>query len=197
MKDLSPIRWALRPLKRYAEFSGRSSRAELWWFVLFLTVAYVAMTFVLMAVVGTSVATASQSSSAMPAVAMIGAFGLAGILMLLFWLAMLIPMLAVQVRRLHDINRSGWWLGGFYLLYVVYFALMFGSLASAMSAAAAGGGASATPPNSAMFSAVMVLGLLMFVYGIALLVFYCLAGTKGPNRFGDDPYGANVEEVFA
>ena len=164
MKDLSPIRWALRPLKRYAEFSGRSSRAEFWWFVLFLTVAYVAMTFVLMAVVGTSVATASQSSSAMPAVAMIGAFGFAGILMLLFWLAMLIPMLAVQVRRLHDINRSGWWLGGFYLLYVVYFALMFGSLASAMSAAAAGGGASATPPNSAMFSAVMVLGLVMFVY---------------------------------
>ena len=40
MKVLSPIGWALRPLKRYAEFSGRSSRAEFWWFFLFMTVAY-------------------------------------------------------------------------------------------------------------------------------------------------------------
>jgi uncharacterized membrane protein YhaH (DUF805 family) len=43
----------------------------------------------------------------------------------------------------------------------------------------------------------MVLGFAMFIYMIVLLVFYCLPGTKGANRFGDDPYGANVEEVFA
>ena len=48
-----------------------------------------------------------------------------------------------------------------------------------------------------MFIAIMILGTGMFFYMIALIVFYCLPGTQGPNRYGDDPYGANVEEVFA
>ena len=34
-----------------------------------------------------------------------------------------------------------------------------------------------------MFDATMVLGLVMFIYGIALVVFHCLPGAKGPNRF--------------
>ena len=66
-----------------------------------------------------------------------------------------------------------------------------------------------TPPTAAvgipqrqsigidLFAGAGVLGLVMFVYMIVLLVFYCLPGTSGANRFGDDPYGANVEEVFA
>jgi uncharacterized membrane protein YhaH (DUF805 family) len=193
VKELSPIGWALRPLKRYAEFSGRSSRAEFWWFFLALCLIYIVFWFVFFGAVVSSIA-AGQSN---PNVGMLGAIGAGGILLGLFWLALIVPTIAVQVRRLHDTNRSGWWLGGFYLLYGVYFVLMFGSLASVMTAAAAGGAASPTPPNSTMLTAVMVLGLVMFVYVIALLVFYCLGGTKGPNRFGDDPYGANVEEVFA
>lgn len=43
----------------------------------------------------------------------------------------------------------------------------------------------------------LVLALAMFGYSILLLVFFCLAGTRGPNRFGEDPYGADIEEVFA
>jgi uncharacterized membrane protein YhaH (DUF805 family) len=191
MQNLSPIGWALRPLKRYVEFSGRSSRAEFWWFMLFLTVLYFGMFFVLMAVVGTGAASASRSSSAVPALAMMGAFGFAGIFLILFWLAMLLPMLAVQVRRLHDTNRSGWWLGAFYLLYVIYMVLVMGSAFSTLGAA---NGSTSSIPNVAL---VAIVALVFFAYSIMLLVFYCLAGTRGANRYGEDSYGADVREVFA
>jgi uncharacterized membrane protein YhaH (DUF805 family) len=192
MQKLSPIGWALRPLKRYAEFSGRSSRAEFWWFFLALILFYIVVWIAFFGAMAGSIA-AGQSN---PSVGMLGAVGAGGLLIILFWLALIIPSIAVQVRRLHDVNRSGWWLGGFYLLYAVYLVAMFGMLGSAMSAAAAGGD-TAPAFGSGMSAGIMVLGLVMFVYMIALLVFYCLPGTKGPNRFGDDPYGADVEEVFA
>jgi uncharacterized membrane protein YhaH (DUF805 family) len=54
-----------------------------------------------------------------------------------------------------------------------------------------------SPPNMGSFAAVGIVALAIFIYSIALLVFFCLPGTKGANRYGDDPYGQNVEEVFA
>ncbi len=38
---MSPIDWATRPLKKYADFSGRAPRAEYWWFYLLLIICYV------------------------------------------------------------------------------------------------------------------------------------------------------------
>lgn len=190
--QLSPIGWALRPLKNYANFSGRASRAEFWWFFLFMFVVWIVAYFVLIgSLVG---AGASQTT---PSAGFLGTFGVVGLLLFLFWLAMIIPSIAVQVRRLHDTDRSGWWIGGFYLLYALYFVLMIGSMGSIMASQAAG-----TPPDpkqvfGGTFVASMILGMVMFVYMIALIVFYCLAGTKGPNRYGEDPYGPDVERVFA
>lgn len=180
MTDMSPIGWALRPLKKYATFSGRAPRAEFWWFILLMAVAYLAMWFVLMAVVGGLAASQSE-----PSMGMIGAFGAAGIFMVLFWLALIVPTLAVQTRRLHDTNRSGWWLAGFYLLYALYIVVTM----SAAFAAEEGG--------MAMLGGAMLFGLAFLGYTIVLLVFYCLPGTKGPNRYGHDPYGADLDEVFA
>ena len=71
----------------YAHFSGRASRSEYWWWWLVYFVAYLAVSFVL----------ALSRSTALWAV-----FFLAGLLLI-------IPSLAVFVRRLHDIGRSGWW----------------------------------------------------------------------------------------
>jgi uncharacterized membrane protein YhaH (DUF805 family) len=193
MQNPSPLGWAFRPLKRYAEFSGRSSRAEFWWFFLGLFVLYMVMWFAFFGAIFSSIAAAQGN----PGAGMAGAIGIGAILIGLFWLALIIPSIAVQVRRLHDTNRSGWWLGGFYLLYVGYFVLIFGMMGALMATAASGNGTPPTLPGSGMFTGIMVFGLVMFVYMIALLVFYCLPGTRGPNRFGDDPYGANVEEVFA
>jgi len=82
------VSYAFEPLKKYAQFSGRSRRAEYWQYALFIGIAYV----VLMVL-----ALASKSSVV---------FGLIAV----FYLGILVPSLAVGVRRLHDTGKSGWWL---------------------------------------------------------------------------------------
>ncbi len=89
---MSPIDWATRPLKKYADFSGRAPRAEYWWFYLLLIICYVAATIL-----------DSMFS-------LTGRVGSHGVIMAVFALAMLVPSLAAAVRRLHDTDRSGWWL---------------------------------------------------------------------------------------
>jgi uncharacterized membrane protein YhaH (DUF805 family) len=186
VNNLNPIQWALRPLKNYAKFSGRASRAEFWWFFLFAMVIYLVMAF--------AFGFGATGLAAMGDPTGFGSFGVMGVLIVLYWLALLVPTIAVQIRRLHDINRSGWWIGGFYLLYVIYMVSLFGVMSPAIRAGAAG---VAPPPSPVLAVGVGILALVMFAYGIALLVFFCLRGTPGPNRYGEDPYGANVEEVFA
>ncbi|MBB3308640.1 uncharacterized membrane protein YhaH (DUF805 family) [Rhizobium sp. BK196] len=92
------VRTVLR--EKYATFSGRASRSEYWWFYLF----YVLVAFAF-AVVAIGVATASGGvEGGVPStIIAIGAIG--G----LFVLGTIIPFLAVQIRRFHDRNMSGWW----------------------------------------------------------------------------------------
>jgi uncharacterized membrane protein YhaH (DUF805 family) len=85
--------WMLMPLRRYAEFSGRSQRKEYWMFFLFQVIVVVVLGII---------------------EGMLGLTGMVagayGPLTMLFWLAVLIPGIAVGIRRLHDTDRSGWWL---------------------------------------------------------------------------------------
>lgn len=185
MQNLSPIGWALRPLKNYTKFSGRASRAEFWWFFLFVMLTYLLAAFVLgIGVGGLAAANRGAATGVLPA------FGIMFAFIGLFWLALLIPVLAVQVRRLHDTDRSGWWLGAYYLLYVVYFVVV---IRRAIFVTAATG----SPPTLGSSAVSAIIGMLFFIYAITLLVFFCLRGTEGPNRFGEDPYGDDVAEVFA
>jgi uncharacterized membrane protein YhaH (DUF805 family) len=86
------VSWYLEALKKYAVFSGRARRMEYWYFVLFnLIVAIV------LALIDTLLGTTTGVSSF-------------GILSGIYSLAVLIPTLAVLVRRLHDIDRTGWWI---------------------------------------------------------------------------------------
>jgi uncharacterized membrane protein YhaH (DUF805 family) len=83
-----------QPFRRYADFQGRARRAEYWQFALF-----VLLVEGLLVVTGKAMG-APGSSAETGATAVLG----------LFVLAVLVPSLAVGVRRLHDTNRSGWWL---------------------------------------------------------------------------------------
>ena len=185
---MSPIAWAMQPLKKYANFSGRAPRAEFWWFFLFIFILYFVVSFVFVGSLG-----GLAASGAEPSAGMASLFGGAGLFILLFWLALLIPTIAVQVRRLHDTNRSGWWIGAFYLLYAVYMVFAMGAVFSA-----AAGAVDPEASGMGMLAGAGIFGIIMLIYTIVLLVFYCLPGTRGPNRFGPDPYGEqNLDEVFA
>ena len=83
--------YMLMPFRRYFDFSGRSRRKEYWMFVLFIFIAVVVL---------------SLLEAALGMGDMVG--GLYGPLVLLFFLAIIIPSLAVQVRRFHDQDKSGW-----------------------------------------------------------------------------------------
>ena len=81
------IDWYTSVLKRYAEFSGRAGRPEYWYFALVNFILYIAV-YIIAVVVSSSLTLVAD----------------------LYALAVLIPSIAVGVRRLHDTNRSGWWL---------------------------------------------------------------------------------------
>ena len=89
---MTPIDYALTPLRKYASFSGRARRAEYWWFYLFVIIAFV-------------VASIIDNLLGLG-----GSVGPYGMLSALLGLAMLVPSLAAGVRRLHDTDRTGWWL---------------------------------------------------------------------------------------
>lgn len=78
------MNWYLKCLKQYADFSGRARRKEYWMFVLFNTIFAIVAT-IIDKIVGTE-----------------------RVFYRLYGLAVFIPGLAVTVRRLHDVGKSGW-----------------------------------------------------------------------------------------
>jgi uncharacterized membrane protein YhaH (DUF805 family) len=110
-------------------YQGRASRSAYWWFVLFELIAMIGV-----GIVGGIAGAASGSGGAGAAVSV-----LVGIVLIAAVVVLFLVSLPLYVRRLHDINMSGFWL---------------------------------------------LVGLVPFFGGIALLVFSLLPGTPGPNRFG-------------
>jgi uncharacterized membrane protein YhaH (DUF805 family) len=91
------MEWMILPLKRYADFSGRSRRKEYWMFALFNIIVFAVLGSLMF--MGSDVfGTGSLGPLGWLAAALIG----------LFWLVVLIPGIAVQVRRFHDQDKSGW-----------------------------------------------------------------------------------------
>ena len=86
------MNWYLEALKKYAVFQGRARRKEYWYFVLFNILISIVLALI-------DVATGTFSAQA----------GL-GLLGAIYTLGVLIPGIAVTVRRLHDADHSAWWL---------------------------------------------------------------------------------------
>jgi uncharacterized membrane protein YhaH (DUF805 family) len=78
-------------LRKYVVFSGRARRREYWMFVLFYIVLNVA-------------------GSILDGILGLGMEGGGGPISLLVTLALLLPLISAAARRMHDTNRSGWWL---------------------------------------------------------------------------------------
>lgn len=86
------MQWFMTALQKWADFSSRARRREYWFFVL----GYLVI-FIVLAIVDAMVGLLDATTGI-------------GVLSGIFALAMLIPSISVGVRRLHDTNRSGWWL---------------------------------------------------------------------------------------
>jgi uncharacterized membrane protein YhaH (DUF805 family) len=87
--------------QKYATFSGRASRSEYWWFQLFIVLVYLVIAALFFAT--TDLEQLQQGSDFGGATIVV--FVIAGI----FVLGMIIPLIALVVRRLHDRDMSGWW----------------------------------------------------------------------------------------
>jgi uncharacterized membrane protein YhaH (DUF805 family) len=117
-------------LKKWITFSGRSARSEFWYYILFYWIMI-------------SIINILQQL-------MEGHYGIATILCQLLLIPMtlwlLVGLISVTVRRLHDHNRTGWWYWINFTIIGMFFPLFF---------------------------------------------WYCVEGTKGPNRYGPDPLQSN------
>ncbi|ABC63894.1 DUF805 domain-containing protein [Erythrobacter litoralis] len=109
--------WMLLPFRRYFDFSGRSRRKEFWMFALLNVIVY-AVLMVLMFGLGSGTEAMLAADPDDPFAIYGAMFGGLGILILIWGLIVLIPSVAVSVRRLHDRDLSGWW----------YLAVIIGSL---------------------------------------------------------------------
>ena len=83
-------------VKKYSTIEGRASRSEFWWFFLFYYL-------------GSFLASALDAGLGWQFGESDPFAGQPGVLYLLFLLAIIIPTICVTARRLHDVNRSGWW----------------------------------------------------------------------------------------
>ena len=137
------MEWMLLPYRRYAEFSGRSRRREFWLWALFIFLAGIVIDALFGRPMVTRIDSFVSYSTALS--------GTGGLVHGLFNLANFVPGLAVGTRRLHDIDRSGWW---------------------------------------------QLLWFVPIIGWFTLLVFYCLDGNSGPNRFGSDPKDRGTADVF-
>jgi uncharacterized membrane protein YhaH (DUF805 family) len=175
------MNYMFMPLKRYADFSGRSRRLEFWLWTLFNTIVVgIFVTFIVIACfnalsdlanraaagefanyvppdgVDSTVTLNGEKFAVPPDVllqAIMTSFGIPAVLLGIYSLAVFIPNLAVAVRRMHDQDKSGWWI---------------------------------------------LIGFVPFIGGIWLLVLYLIDGTRGPNSYGPDPKtGTTAAQTFA
>lgn len=120
--------WAILPFKRYFDFQGRSRRMEYWSFALLIFVVYLVLLGIMMAG-GFSLAAMSGDPAAAASATMGPVFYIGAGLLGLFGLAIIIPSIAVVVRRLHDRDMSGWWYLGMLVAAMIPFVGFIASIA--------------------------------------------------------------------
>jgi uncharacterized membrane protein YhaH (DUF805 family) len=96
-------------IEKYATFSGRARRAEYWWFVLACTIGGALMNVIDALVFGVTVMPSPELAESASSMEMDLYYFVPSIFGSVFWLALIIPSISVSVRRLHDLDKSGWW----------------------------------------------------------------------------------------
>ena len=135
--------------EHYVDFQGRCARRDFWYYVLAYFVLYIGVAIVQSIILSTHLLTSLLS------------------------LGLLVPGLGISVRRLHDIDRSGWWL----LIGVVpgFLAVLF-SIIAFMSGSVGTG-----------FGLMGLVGIVGIAAMALLIYWYAQPGSAGDNQFGPPP----------
>lgn len=146
--------------ENYANFNGRARRSEYWYFILFNAIFSLVLTLI-DNLLGLQFGTADS-----------------GVLNTIYSLAVFIPSLAVSVRRLHDIGKSGW------LLLIAYGAIILLAVFLIL------GTFMYSFDSSAL---IMIFALLIIGVAIWLLIMFCTEGDDFTNKYGPDPKAFHEE----
>lgn len=151
---------------QYATFTGRARRSEYWYFTLFCVLCSLGIMLV---------------TFALPSVGTI--------LNTVFSLGILIPSLAVQTRRLHDVGKSGWLIVIEYVLVIAMFVLLIGAISTEnfISAMSDSGNIDPNAMNMGMLAAFGGSYLILIGYAIFLLVLTIKDSKPGDNEYGPNP----------
>lgn len=180
---LRTLQGAVMDWKNYLfSFQGRVNRAKIWLYILIAIGAEIVYFTVFWMLVGAS-GLGLLTGLASPGAALAGGLSviLAIVLSLVFLVAVLWTGFAVAVKRLHDRNKSGWWLAVFYIVPGVLDGIAMGTAPI---------GADGEPGMGAVGGVLAFAALGIIIW--AFVELYCLRGTVGDNRFGPDPLAGKV-----
>ncbi|MDO4691828.1 MAG: DUF805 domain-containing protein [Porphyromonadaceae bacterium] len=157
----------------YANPRGRARRREFWGFQLFYL-----MIQLILSLVGILLFAPHDDQAWISSVAPTGMAGDLRMmsLMLAFSLISLPPFLTICIRRLHDINRSGWWALAILVMMILWYAMIFFDPTS-----------DSAESLMLMMGTNAILGIVSVALSLTLIIFFLKAGTRGDNRYGPDP----------
>ena len=170
--------------RKYFDFKGRARRSEYWWYFLFSIIACVVWalfgTLLVGLPVGMAVEHASGSEDA--------GFATMAVILVLPVLALVLPSFSLQVRRLHDIGRSGWWVLASIVLELVAGAIpfiLFGTAAADFEFMEEY--KKAFELSTAAGVADLTLNIASQALSVVLIVFSVFDSHKGANKYGPSP----------
>ena len=194
-----------QPLARYADFNGRSRRSEYWLWALFMFLLNVALTILQFALLGASAGAmhAGHANEAGAGAAM-GTMLIVNLIKFVVFLGLLLPTIAVAVRRMHDINRTGWWIifpsAVSLIAVIVVFSLNGADLFQQISKMSTASNSGDTSAVFTMIVSIMRIFLWVVLATLAAkvvtFVFRVTEGTQGANRYGPDPKNPAPTNVF-
>lgn len=166
------MKWFIKCFKQYADFSGRARRKEFWWFSLINSIiGLILVSCWIWPIISVSIKAGIEGADA-PDIEALTLMLLKSpflYIYIIYYLAIIIPTIAVSVRRLHDIGKSGFW----------YFLPVGGSVLSMFASLA-------SHSNMVLY---FVLALIALAISIVFLVWMFIDSNYGPNKYGLNPKG--------
>ncbi len=174
------MKWFFKCFKQYADFSGRARRKEYWWFtvinfiiMLIFIIGLMVPIFKMSYAVAMSGGDIEDFSEMEMVVTMLKNPFI--YIYLIYYLAVLVPSIAVFVRRMHDIGRSGYWAFLYFGASIIAQIINLGNYGTGVT---------------------IIIGMALLFIAILFLVWLFTDSQYGPNQWGPNPKGeGNPEEA--